>query len=1016
MKEWFIIAIILHFLGEPFVEIDGKRLNISLRKALAVLFYIAFEGQVARDRLKFLFWGDRQEEQASNNLRNTIYILRKALPECLVVNRRHIYLENYVKDLDLIEGIVDPSKTIHPCILDEPFQGLDTTDSAEFEEWLTLVKGSIKKLIVKNLKARISACYENSLYDEIVEALSTILIFEPFDEDTVLELMETYYNLGNAAKAVLLYNEFAKKLKSEIGIRPSERAESFFERLIITKNKTEKRKLPSDSFCCRETEIKKLIELVSKNKKETLLVFIHGEAGVGKTALVNRALQLLADKTNLFIARPYPAGGKYPYSSWGGVVSQMARILDAQKNHIEPLAASVLSGVFYDFFKSYGPAYTFDTSITTERNPVVIGKILADLTAMISQDTRPIFIMEDIDWFDNQSILLLKTFLSELQLPIVMFLTGRPECVSSITNIFYNLRTSVPHELAQIQLLPFNSTDTLRFCRFFLPDELISKKGHSYFIKKSDGMPILLTEILKALLDDPNADCSTGLKGLIMSRMEGLSSLQHELLSVLSVFGGDALIEDVAFVMQRKPHEIIEPIESLLQKKMIKEIRDENNFSICFSHVNVRECIYDATPGFKRKELHRRIADTLNMRFAPQVWNPSLSSALCHHYTMAGLKVQELRQHLSEMRYHITLNHDLFPMLQDNVMLSCSIPFSSREDTEYKIRQIRDLLHDINKSCSENEILDNKKLEASYLEIWGGYLVNWGEYREGRIFINRALALAKEYGFDETRLHCLEHIGHHFLQTDRSTELLQTGRELLTLAKRLKKENHMGVGLRFIGMSKLIEKDFDNAEKVFWRSIEIFEELALIGRKYTLNLLASRCYIGEMRQWRNNSDKAMEHFEYCINRCIQEKLFWGKSHFHAHAADVAIDMGDWELMYQHIDSGSTLFESCQGGRCGSLLYSLKAIREARRGMTTAALASLEKGDKLAAIGKKTWRAAQLMAKAWVAELKGKDQIESRDFENLLAEPPSFYASSAIMLYEEIGAVKRASFLRKKFGL
>lgn len=243
-----IIAILLHLFGDPFIEVDRERLNIPLKKAEAMLFYIAVEGQVARDKLKYLFWGNKKEEQASNNLRNTIYLLRKALPECLVVNRRHIYLINYERDIDLIKEIADPSNTIRSYILEEPLIGLDMVNSVEFSEWLTLTRSSIKKQIVKYLKTRIIYCYESSLFEELTEALSTLLVFEPFDEDSVLELMEAYCNLGNTAKAVSLYSDFKKKIKSEVGILPSKRAEKFYEHLVVVRKGTIKQKQPGDFF------------------------------------------------------------------------------------------------------------------------------------------------------------------------------------------------------------------------------------------------------------------------------------------------------------------------------------------------------------------------------------------------------------------------------------------------------------------------------------------------------------------------------------------------------------------------------------------------------------------------------------------------------------------------------------------------------------------------------------------------------------------------------------------------
>ena len=70
----------LHLLGEAYIELDGERLAMPFKKAEAVVFYLAVEGRRSKERVKCLFWGDRDERQASGNMRNAVYLLRKTLP------------------------------------------------------------------------------------------------------------------------------------------------------------------------------------------------------------------------------------------------------------------------------------------------------------------------------------------------------------------------------------------------------------------------------------------------------------------------------------------------------------------------------------------------------------------------------------------------------------------------------------------------------------------------------------------------------------------------------------------------------------------------------------------------------------------------------------------------------------------------------------------------------------------------------------------------------------------------
>lgn len=1008
----------LHFLGEPFVEKNGERLLFPFRKAEIMLFYIAQEGCVSRENLKFIFWSDRDENQASNNLRNAIYQLKKKIPDHFIADKKGVYLKNISSDIDSIKELINPQKAIAKLFLEEPMKSIIFPNLPEFDEWLLTTREWIKRKIADAIRSRTTNCYENGLGEELLDSLSALLVLDPFDEDSMLELIEAYCKTGCTAKAVCLYNTFCKRMESEIGISPSDRAKNVFRKLIASlenENGGDRGHL----FCGRKAEVEKILAFSAQNEGKSLIFFVHGEAGVGKTSLVSHVVKLLsAPGADIFSSRSLSVGEAYPFSSWNGILSGVEEKLDALGMTADPASISILSAIFYGFMRKQGGAIGSVFSFPGERSPLAVGKAIADLTETLYHHKkshgahRQIFVLEDLHWFDIQSYQLLKTFLSEIHVPVIVFLSGRPESVSSVKKILYELKPIVPSEFTLIPLSPFNVEDVARFCKLSLPKDILSYRGEEYFVKESGGMPLLLMEMFKMLNEDRLADCSVGLKGIIMSRMDELTPLQRDFMLILSVFGSEASIDDIAWVMKCDPEDILEEAEVLLRKCLLQERTDGDRVLLDFTHANVRDCVYESIPAFKREKIHTRIAEVLNSYYSPHVWNPGLSSMLCHHYMLAGLREQAIKQHLYEMELNIALNHVLFPLVRDDVLMACSVPFSDREETEEKIRRVRDMLSECGKSVVPSQ--ERMRLETFYFEIYGGYLINWGDYHNGRILVDRALRLSKERGFDEIRIRCLEHVAHHFLQTGEGNKLLHCGREILHLAKNMGMENHIGLALRFIGMSKLIQKDFTKAETIFRRSIDFFEDLALIGERYTLNLLASRCYIGEMKQWEGKTDEAMDYFIDCIQHCSDSGLFWGQSHFHAHAADAALDMGLWDLVFEHIDTGVRLFESYRGGHCGSILYSLKAICDAKRGNAHSALASLKKADFLSAIGKGDWCAAQYMAKAWISQLLAQNHLEAEPFGDYFDKPHCFYADISCRLYEAIGADKRALLVRKNF--
>jgi DNA-binding SARP family transcriptional activator/tetratricopeptide (TPR) repeat protein/AAA+ ATPase superfamily predicted ATPase len=1015
------MSIKIQVIGTPFIEVDGEKLFLPLKKAEALIYYLAVEGKTSREKLTCLLWGEKDELSAQNNFRNALYLLKRYLPLNFIISDRHaVSLGEADIDLEKVASIKDISVPIPSYICDELLKGFDIPENAEFGEWLIAAKTLVKEKITESLKIRVASCYDAEDPDKLQESLEKLVSLDPFDEDSALELMDLYCKRRGAVKAAAFFREYKTKLKNEIGLTPSKRAEDLFRRMIITETGSNENVIkdnPESFFFGREKELELILNKIEEGQEKPAVIFVEGEAGVGKTALVHRIISPINnDKSMMFSTMSYEDGLGYPYSPWNNLVSQVSLYADIEKLDSAALNISLLAGVFPNFMSNRRITYNADFVKMSERTPFVIGSAISKLLTLVSTGSRLILLIEDLHWFDKQSLLLLEALLTTLSIPSVIFITSRPEKSEYALRMLQRIETSGLISLQHISLKPFDKRETQSFCRLFLDKKLIESRDSDYFFRESEGLPLLIVEIIKTLRSNSDAElASGGLGGVILARLGEIPEKHRDFLRVLSVFTSGAQISTISEIMEERTVQVAAVAEELLHRKLIKETETlEGNVFVDFQHPKVRESVYNLTPAFQREEYHMKAAAILNRKYSPQIWDPALSSLICYHYTKAGLLKNVLHQHLREMIFDITLNHDLFPLIQDDVLFSCSHPFSDRADTERKMDEVSELLHTLNrKDPDDPEVL---KMEALYLELRGGYLIGWGEYREGQIFINRALQMAKKYSFHNINIHCLMHMGHHFLQTDNWGQLLNCAREMLHIAKGEEREKYIGIALRFIGVAFQIKGDFVRSEKVLRRSIEIFEEQALMGKHYTLSMLAAECYIGENYQWQGMFDKALEHFEKCTRTCERKGLFWGCSHFHAHVADVAFDMNNMDMMYEHIYKGAEIFEKCQGGRCGSILYSLKAIADAKQGKYDQALRSLEIGELLSSpIRKRSWIAVHAMAKACLAEMKENHLLPS-EFDNILVKSAREYSDEAAEIYSQIPVPHRQKMLEGKIGL
>ncbi|TME59209.1 MAG: hypothetical protein E6I59_17015, partial [Chloroflexi bacterium] len=72
----------LNVLGPPEIFHDGSRLSFALRKAQALLLYLAVEGGLhPRGKLAALLWPDSEPQGARTALRNALTLLRRLLAD-----------------------------------------------------------------------------------------------------------------------------------------------------------------------------------------------------------------------------------------------------------------------------------------------------------------------------------------------------------------------------------------------------------------------------------------------------------------------------------------------------------------------------------------------------------------------------------------------------------------------------------------------------------------------------------------------------------------------------------------------------------------------------------------------------------------------------------------------------------------------------------------------------------------------------------------------------------------------
>src|SRR5260370_22199706 len=243
----------LAVLGPPELYHDGSRLSFALRKAQALLLYLAVEGgQHPRSKLAALLWPDSEASDARRTLRNALGLLGSLLADSHSAPGQHPHLLsqgeliglNPQAPLELDLAVVQQASSAAQRFATLPSEPQRAALVAQFQQALTLVRGPFLdgfwlreetgfdawheqeqqqwQVRVQLLYERLSSWQEAG--GELEQARVTLtrwLALDPLQEEAYRRLMRTHQALGDATAALQVYATLQARLADELRVEPS---------------------------------------------------------------------------------------------------------------------------------------------------------------------------------------------------------------------------------------------------------------------------------------------------------------------------------------------------------------------------------------------------------------------------------------------------------------------------------------------------------------------------------------------------------------------------------------------------------------------------------------------------------------------------------------------------------------------------------------------------------------------------------------------------------------------------
>ncbi|MCC6176003.1 MAG: tetratricopeptide repeat protein [Chloroflexi bacterium] len=238
-------------LGPPRLERDGRPVALTLRRAVALLVYLAVTDRPhGRDSLAALLWPDSDEPEARGRLRRTLHRLTEVLGDDVLVTdgdtlclspAANLWLDSRAFEQHATAGLT-PTDTPSPD--SEQFEhlteaaslhaadflaGFTLPNSAAWDEWQFLQREQLRQTLGRVLRSLVGAYRARGSWAAGIECARRWVALDPLHEPAQRALMRAYALAGQHAAALRQYDECVRVLEADLGTIPESRTTALYE-------------------------------------------------------------------------------------------------------------------------------------------------------------------------------------------------------------------------------------------------------------------------------------------------------------------------------------------------------------------------------------------------------------------------------------------------------------------------------------------------------------------------------------------------------------------------------------------------------------------------------------------------------------------------------------------------------------------------------------------------------------------------------------------------------------------
>ena len=364
------------------------------------------------------------------------------------------------------------------------------------------------------------------------------------------------------------------------------------------------------------------------------VVFVGGEAGIGKSRLVSEvAGRAEREGMTVVVGECLPLGeGELPYAPVVGAL----RSLLAQREGSE---FEAMLGCVRDDLAVLLPDLSSDRGGLASP-PIGEGsqaRLFEQLLAVLGTAARAqplVLVVEDFQWADRSTCDFFSFFVRAARRePIALIVTYRSDELRRGHPLRHcALELERTGQALKVELGPFTRAEVREQVAAIL-DESPPAALVDRLLERSEGNPFFIEELLASSLQ-PGEPLPDSLRDTLLARVEARSTVVRDLLGIAAVTGRTVDHALLSAVAELSEDELTGALREAVENYLLAPDRTAVGYS--FRHALLREAIYsDLLPG-ERRNLHLKVAQTLSAEPTLPGAKAAGAAELAHHWYAAG--------------------------------------------------------------------------------------------------------------------------------------------------------------------------------------------------------------------------------------------------------------------------------------------------------------------------------------------------------------------------------------------